>query len=287
MKTPAMLALAAGTVAASARAVPEFGRKDGSADAPDLATLQKQLGTALSTVKEAAEDFKAKAARGEEISQSAKDKADEALTKLTEIRSDITELSQKLAQGRRGGDGADEVKSLGQMVGERPELKDYAANGCAGSISMSIKTAITSAAGSGASLIVNDRVSGILGLPTRQLRIRDLLTPGRTTSNSVDYARQVTRTNNAAMVAETTQKPESAYAWELANAPVRTLAHWVPASRQAMDDIPQLESLIDGELRFGLDDVEDQQLLLGDGTGQNLNGLYTAASAYSAPSTLR
>ncbi len=51
-----------------------------------------------------------------------------------------------------------------------------------------------------------------------------------------------------------------------------------------MDDIPQLESLIDGELRWGLDDVEDAELLLGDGTGQHLNGLYTQATAYSQPS---
>jgi HK97 family phage major capsid protein len=64
---------------------------------------------------------------------------------------------------------------------------------------------------------------------------------------------------------------------------VKTIAHWVPVSRQAMDDVPQLESLIDGELRFGLDDVEDAELLLGDNTGQHLNGLYTQATAYAAP----
>ena len=85
-------------------------------------------------------------------------------------------------------------------------------------------------------------------------------------------------------MAEGAQKPESVYEWDVDDAPVRTIAHWVPVSRQAMDDIPQLESLIDGELRWGLDDVEDAELLLGDGTGQHLNGLYTQATAYAQPS---
>jgi len=117
-----------------------------------------------------------------------------------------------------------------------------------------------------------------------QLRVRDLLTPGQTESNAIEYAYQTTRTNNAAVTAETAQKPESAYAWDVATAPVRTIAHWVPVSRQAMDDVPQLQSLVDGELRWGLDDGEEAELLLGDGTGQHLNGLYTQATAYSQPS---
>lgn len=178
------------------------------------------------------------------------------------IRGDITELSQKLAQGRRGGgDDTPEMKSLGYEVARHADVKSYAEGGCKGTIGFSVK-AVTSATGSAGGLIRPERQPEIVGIQRQQLRVRDLLTPGQTESNSIEYAYQTVRTNNAAPVAEGAQKPESNYVWDVANAPVRTIAHWVPASRQAMDDVPQLESLIDGELRYGLDDAEDAQLLL-------------------------
>lgn len=261
----------------------EYGRKDaGSGDEKSLDQLQKELSETLGAVKEFANEFRTKTAAGDKISEGAKEKADEALTGLAGLRGEITELSQKMAQSRRGGDDEPALKSLGVEVANHSEVKDYIEGGCKGTVGFSVK-AVTSASGSGGNLIRPDRQTDIVGLNRAQLRIRDLLTPGRTDGNSIEYAYQTIRTNNAAVVAETTQKPESNYGWEVATAPVRTIAHWVPVSRQAMDDIPQLESLIDGELRWGLDDAEDAEILLGDNTGQHLNGLYTQATPYVQP----
>lgn len=263
----------------------EFGRKeaDNQPGEKSLEALQKQLGDTLGEVKAFAVEFKAKTEAGDKISTETKEKADKALSELSGLRGDLTELSQKLAQSRRGGDNDEtQLKTLGHEVANHEDVKSYVEAGCKGTVGFSVK-AITSATGSGGDLIRPDRQSDIVVIPRMGLRVRDLLTPGRTTGNSIEYAYQTTRTNNAAPVAETAEKPESAYAWDTADAPVRTIAHWVPVSRQAMDDIPQLESLIDGELRWGLDDKEEAQLLLGDGTGQNINGLYTQATAYSQP----
>jgi HK97 family phage major capsid protein len=93
------------------------------------------------------------------------------------------------------------------------------------------------------------------------------------------------RTNNAAVVAETMQKPESNYVWAAADAPVRSIAHWVPVSRQAMDDVVQLQGEIDGELRYGLDLAEENEILKGDGTGQHLHGLVPQADDFVAAFT--
>jgi HK97 family phage major capsid protein len=282
MKTNAMLvAAAACEVAREIAAIPEFGRKDGGADP---ATLEQRLAHALEEVKGFAIEFKTKNESGEKVSTETKEKADKALVELTEIRGEVTELSQKLAQFKsgRGGDDEAALKSLGFEVANHPDIKTFAEGGSKGTVGITVK-AVTSGSGSAGPLIVPDRQPGIVGLQRPQLRVRDLLTPGRTTGNAIEYARQLARTNNAAPVAETAQKPESDYTWEVDTAPVRTIAHWVPVSRQAMDDVPQLESLIDGELRWGLDDVEDGELLLGDGTGQHLEGLYTQATAYAAP----
>ncbi|APR51996.1 phage major capsid protein [Sphingomonas koreensis] len=282
--SPALVASAADAASAAQdnmSRIREFGRKDGN-QPRDEKTIERELKETLDTVKKFAEDFEKKAKAGDDATAEAKKNADEALVKLTELRGEITDLAQKFAQGRSGDREEQERKSLGQLVGEHSDLKEYVEKGAIGSVSMQIK-AITSAGNSGGALITTDRRPEIIGIPRQQPRVRSLLTPGRTTSNMIEYARQTARVNNAAPVAEAAQKPESNYAWEEATAPVRTIAHWVPASRQAMDDIPQLESLIDGELRYGLDDVEDAQLLMGDNTGQNLAGLYPAATAYAAP----
>lgn len=275
-----------GAVAMAMTALPmarEFGRKEAGGDDKTLETLQKQLGDTLGEVKEFAKEFKAKSEAGEKVSTETKEKADKALSELEGLRGEITELSQKLAQSRRGGGDEDQqLKSLGREVANHADVKSYVEGGCKGTIGFSVK-AVTTASGSAGGLIRPDRQTDIVGLPRMGLRVRDLLTPGRTDGNSIEFAKQVTRTNNAAAVAEGAQKPESVYEWDVDDAPVRTIAHWIPVSRQAMDDVPQLESLIDGELRWGLDDVEDAELLLGDGTGQHLNGLYTQATAYSQP----
>ncbi len=258
----------------------EVGRKDDNRDqnAPrEEATIAGELKQALDEVKRFAEESNVKLKAGEDLSREAKQTADQLLVKMTELRAEMTELHQK--DSRRGGDGEPVRKSLGQMIAESDEVKSYKG---VGTISIDVK-AITTAAGSAGGLITVDRQAATVDLPRRQVRVRSLLMPGRTNSTSIEYPRQTTRTNAAAPVDEGALKPESAYGWTVATAPVRTIAHWVPVSKQAMDDAPQLASLIDGELRYGLDLVEDGQLLSGSGVSPNLHGLIPQATAYVAP----
>ena len=262
-----------------------------------LGEVKRELERVGSSVKQTAEEALKQAKESGTLTAETKQKADELLMaqgklsaaqdKLTErlesLETKSTDIEQRMAS-RRGGGGDGGVKSLGQMVGASDDLKNFVAvSGAKGSVRVVVKNAITSATGSAGALIVPERDNEIVGIPKRQMTIRQLLSVGPTTSNSVEYARMVTRTNNAAVVAETAQKPESNYVWEPDDAPVRTIAHWVPVSRQAMDDIPQLESEIDGELRYGLDLVEEAELLKGDGTGQHLHGLVPQATAYANP----
>lgn len=139
--------------------------------------------------------------------------------------------------------------------------------------------AITSIETSGGAFIAPDRAQNV-AMPRRRLTLRALLGTGATGSNMVEYPRQTLRQNNAATVAEMALKPESGYGWELAQAKVQTIAHWVGASRQSLDDGGQLRTLIDGELRYGLALREELQLLLGDGVGTNILGLVPQATAY-------
>ena len=114
--------------------------------------------------------------------------------------------------------------------------------------------------------------------PMRTNRVRDLF-PSRTTSAAViEYFRMTGFTNNAAPVAERSgstfaAKPQSSFTFVGEQAPVRTLAHWEAAHRNVLADEPQVRSIIDNELLYGLRLQEDAQILTGDGVGENLTGI--------------
>ncbi|WP_281211868.1 phage major capsid protein [Pseudomonas fulva] len=139
-----------------------------------------------------------------------------------------------------------------------------------------------SGAASAGALIQPQVNPGILMPGLRRLTIRDLLAQGRVSSNSLEYVRENVFINSAAPVAEFNLKPESNLTFTKETATVKTIAHWIQASRQVMDDAPMLESYVNNRLLFGLALVEEGQILNGDGTGDNLLGLNKVATAYDA-----
>lgn len=122
--------------------------------------------------------------------------------------------------------------------------------------------------------------------PQRVKRVRDLFPTRTTTAAVIEYFRMLGfttaggGTNNAGVVAERNAgntafaaKPQSSMVFEGHQAPVRTIAHWEAAHRNVLADEPQLRSIIDNELMYGLRLQEDAQILNGDGTGENLTGV--------------
>jgi HK97 family phage major capsid protein len=142
-------------------------------------------------------------------------------------------------------------------------------------------------------------VPGIFRPRDYALTMRQVLMNGRTTSDTIYFLRELLYTNNAAETAQATtfdvtalgssgRKPESALTFEQASAPVVTIAHWIPITRQALADMAQLQSYIEDRLLVGLERRLNSQVVTGDGTGANLtgilntSGIQTADNAYFA-----
>jgi HK97 family phage major capsid protein len=126
-------------------------------------------------------------------------------------------------------------------------------------------------------------------------RVRDLFPVARTSANLIDYFRVSGFVENAgkgsaAPVRERAAadgvsaptggatdtfglKPKSNLQFTPAQAPVRTIAHWEAAHRNVLQDEPQLQATINNELLYGLALEEDYQILQGDGTNENLQGI--------------
>ncbi len=80
---------------------------------------------------------------------------------------------------------------------------------------------------------------------------------------------------------ETHEKPQSGITYERKNYSVAVLAHWLPITNQALMNAPQVMEQINGRLLYGLGLAEDEQLLYGDGTGDNLHGILTNTDVQS------
>lgn len=143
---------------------------------------------------------------------------------------------------------------------------------------------------SAGAFVQNDYLGMLVGDEafTRPLMLRNLVTPGTTTSDLVEYVRITGRTNNAAPVAEATTtsngvKPESGLATQKVTAPVRTIAHWIPITKRALSDAAQVRTLIDNFLQYGLEEELEDQMISGDGTGENFTGLANTSGVQQQP----
>lgn len=246
----------------------------------DLQTVQ----AALDKVTDQLREHAARATSDREVQAKNKESVDQLLAKQSELQAELQAMAQTVDKlGRAGAAGVEASKTPGQVFTSAEGFEQFAAK-AKGTFSTSVKAAITSGAGSAGSLIQPQRIGMVMPLQQR-LFLRDLLTWGPTTSNAIEYVRELLFTNNANVVSElpVAGKPQSDITFELESAPVATIAHWIKASKQVLADAPMLQSYIDGRLMYGLKLKEEQQLLKGSGVGLNLNGIYTQATAYVNP----
>jgi hypothetical protein len=127
------------------------------------------------------------------------------------------------------------------------------------------------------------RLSEMGLLPRPPIGVRTLIPPGRTSAGSVEYVEETSWTNAAAPVAPGAAKPESQKVFTIKTGVVRTLATWFKTSWQTLDDMPFLVSQIENNGVWGVQVVEDSQLLNGNGTAPNLQGMMPVAAAAPAP----
>jgi HK97 family phage major capsid protein len=144
-----------------------------------------------------------------------------------------------------------------------------------------LKTLITGAGSTSAGPLVFPDFKPLVDIfYARPLTVRDIITVGETASDTVEYVRIGTPTNAAAAVAEATattgssgEKPESALPMARVSETVKTIAHWIPATNRALADAPQLRTLIDNFLRYGLEEELEDQILTGNASGENFDGV--------------
>jgi HK97 family phage major capsid protein len=132
-------------------------------------------------------------------------------------------------------------------------------------------------------VLVPDRISGITTEPRQTLMISDVLFHRPTTAALVDYVKVANPMTIASPTPEAGVKPEESVTFAAASERVKTIAAWQPVSRQAMDDMTELAAFLQTSLVYYVDLAEEIQLLAGDNSGENLNGLIPQSTKLLAP----
>ena len=129
-------------------------------------------------------------------------------------------------------------------------------------------------------VVAPTRVPGVFWDPANPVRIRTLMNVGTTNSNLIRFIQETGGEGGAAMVAEAAQKPQIDKDLATVDRAVRKIASYARVPEEMMDDIPFLQSYLSTRMMDDLKDVEDTQILTGDNTGNNIEGLITAAATY-------
>lgn len=187
------------------------------------------------------------------------------------------------------------IKTFGDIALQDPEMKAFlermAKNGSVSSqafgsspsvdLGISAKALVTSGSTSAGALIEDD-VKPIIDRGTfyRELTIFDLITVGETNSDAVAYVREGTHTNAADVTPQATgtgngtgAAPESNFVLSRQTATVKAITHFKAAAREALADAPQMRTLIDTFLRYGVNERAEEAIITDDGTGDNFTGI--------------
>jgi len=221
---------------------------------------------------------------------------DEALRKKLAEFGDVPALNETAPDGALAQPG--KGKSLGERFVESEQFRGWfkavapsgqVPDGMRGFTSPAVefKDLITGTSDTSAGAFVRPDYTGIYEpLGRIPLVLRDLIALRTTTSDLVEFVRQTQQVQEAAPVPEanvkyptgatgeiTGTKPQGSVAFEVVTMPVKTIAVYMAATRRALSDAAQLRGIIDQELRDDLDEEMEDQLLNGNGVGENFTGV--------------
>lgn len=135
------------------------------------------------------------------------------------------------------------------------------------------KTAIT-ATGTQNDPLTNTLRPSIAEGARRRLLLRDLLIGAPTNEAAIEYPTEASFTNNAgSQNGQNTALSESGLTFSLSFQPVETIGHYVHVSKNVLQDSGVLDAFLRSRLLYGLRLEEENQILNGNGSSGELDGI--------------
>lgn len=237
--------------------------------------------------KEEMEGLKAEIAAVKEIAEK-----DENAESAMEMKTAIAKLEGKVEALKEAREEAPKAKTLGEAISlafkaAKDKIVDIAHKG-AGSVQLDVKAAGTMTITgnySGGTVGLSSLEPGFTRVARRQPFMRELVNSAGTTSKYVVWIEQANPDpGEAGMTAEGTPKTQTDFDVVERSCEVKKITAFIKVSKEMVADLPFMQGEINGELMELVSLKLDQQILLGDGTGNNLTGIDANAVAWAAGS---
>lgn len=238
-----------------------------------LKDVQRELKQAQSDLAEQMKVMEGKSASKEDLT-AIQGHLNDSAEKLATLGATYTELQKKLATRPA------ETANAGRVIANAEGFKSNILSGK----SMEFKDITTASVTAAATNPVGGR-RGSLGFlnPTEQrLFLRDVIPTATTNLAAMDYLKETGYTNAAAVVAEGGLKPQSELTFEQAILNLKKMAHTFRVSEEMLDDNDGMEAYINQRGIYGLKLKEEVQLVTGNGSASQLDGLLMQSTAYVA-----
>jgi len=118
--------------------------------------------------------------------------------------------------------------------------------------------------------------------PSRSVHIRSLLPLGSTDGQTIRFPKESAYSDNAAATAETSAFGQSDFDLAASTVNVEKIGTYMRITGEMLDDIKQLTSYLSARVPEKVLSVEDNEILNGDGSSPNLDGLFTDGTAFAA-----
>ena len=167
-------------------------------------------------------------------------------------------------------------QGLGDMFVESAALKGWkGGQGPIASVKMDTKTLFETGAGWAPE---TTRSRPVLFSIQTMPNILDLIPKGTTTQVAIKYMEETTFTNNAAETAEGGTYGEAALALTERSSSVRKIGVWLPMTDEQLEDVAYARGYVNNRLTLMMNQRLGSEVLVGDGTPPNLEGLLDNSS---------
>jgi HK97 family phage major capsid protein len=126
----------------------------------------------------------------------------------------------------------------------------------------------------------------VYALPSRKVHVRSLTPIGQLSTGLFTFPKETGGEGNPAAQVQGSSKSQVDFDITMSDAAAQYIAGFTRISRQMLDDVPAMTSFLQARLLEKYLVAEDAQLLSGDGTSPNLQGILGVASAYGGSSAV-
>lgn len=260
----------------------------------DILELQKELQTKIDGFKEAVSNSATKeeldALKEDVNALKGEDKNQEFQEKISNLEGMIAEQADKLSKMKPGGGvaGRQPLSEQFKAALQTKEWEEWIERGAKGnSPLLQLKDINWGGVDQVGGVVQNYMPFSIPIYPLEEgLDMRSILPMGNSDSGTLEYPQEKAYTDGMGVIAESAASSQTDITFEMVTENAHRVATHATVSRRALRNTSWLSQYLASRFTEKFVSTLNYQVLLGDGVGENFNGLYNRAASYAVGGSL-